>query len=204
DIKFLAQGTLYSDIIESSGLRIDPKTGKRIASVIKSHHNVGGLPDDMKFELIEPVKMLFKDEVRALARELGVPESIVRRHPFPGPGLAIRILGAVTKEKLEIVRVADKIMREELENFGVYDDIWQALVALLPVRSVGVMGDSRTYGYPIVFRAVTSEDAMTADWARLPNELLQTLSNRIINEVPQVNRLVYDVTSKPPGTIEWE
>lgn len=204
EIKYLAQGTLYPDIIESSGVRIDPKTGKRIAAVIKSHHNVGGLPEDMKFELIEPVKTLFKDEVRALARNLGVPEKIVRRHPFPGPGLAIRILGEVTESKLEIVRHADKIMREELDNFGVYDDIWQALVALLPVRSVGVMGDSRTYGFPMVFRAVTSEDAMTADWAKLPADLLQTISARIINEVPEVNRLVYDITSKPPGTIEWE
>ncbi len=204
DIKFLAQGTLYSDVIESAGVRIDPKTGKRVAAVIKSHHNVGGLPEDIKFELIEPVRTLFKDEVRALARELGVPERIVRKHPFPGPGLAIRVLGEITEDRLAIARHADLIMREELDKFGLYDAVWQALIVLLPIRSVGVMGDSRTYGNPAVFRAVTSEDAMTADWAKLPHEFLESLSTRIVNEVPEITRLVYDITSKPPGTIEWE
>lgn len=204
NIQFLAQGTLYPDIIESSGLRIDPKTGKRIAATIKSHHNVGGLPEDMKFKLIEPLRNLFKDEVRALAKELGLPDEIVRRHPFPGPGLAIRVLGEVTDQKLEIVAHSDLIMREELDAAGHYDSVWQILTALLPVKSVGVMGDKRTYAHPIVIRAVTSEDAMTADWARLPYDLLAKISNRIVNEVPGVNRVVYDITSKPPGTIEWE
>ncbi len=203
-IRFLAQGTLYSDVIESSGVRIDPKTGKRVAAVIKSHHNVGGLPEDMKFELIEPVRTLFKDEVRALAAQLGLPARIIRKHPFPGPGLAIRVLGEVTEERLKIARHADLVMREELEKFGLYDAVWQALIAILPVRSVGVMGDSRTYGFPAVFRAVTSSDAMTADWAKLPHEFLESLSTRIINEVPEITRVVYDITSKPPGTIEWE
>jgi GMP synthase (glutamine-hydrolysing) len=204
DIKFLAQGTLYSDLIESSGVRIDPKTGKKIAAVIKSHHNVGGLPEDMPFKLIEPINTLFKDEVRELALELGLPDKIRLRHPFPGPGLGIRVLGAVTEEKLRMVREADFIMREELSKAGLYDSVWQILTVLLPVKSVGVMGDKRSYAHPIVLRAVSSTDAMTADWSRLPYDYLATISTRIINEVDGVNRVVYDITSKPPGTIEWE
>ena len=204
EIKFLAQGTLYSDLIESSGVRIDSKTGKRVAASIKSHHNVGGLPDDLKFTLIEPLKTLFKDEVRELAKALGVPEYIVRRHPFPGPGLAIRVLGELTEDKLKMVADSDFIVREELIKANAYDSVWQIFTAVLPVKSVGVMGDKRTYAHPIVLRAVTSEDAMTADWARMPYELLAKISNRIINEVDGVNRVVYDITSKPPATIEWE
>jgi|688.fasta_scaffold00197_69 GMP synthase (glutamine-hydrolysing) len=204
EIKFLAQGTLYSDLIESSGVRIDSKTGKRVAASIKSHHNVGGLPDDLKFTLIEPLKTLFKDEVRELAKALGVPEYIVRRHPFPGPGLAIRVLGELTEDKLKMVADSDFIVREELIKANAYDFVWQIFTAVLPVKSVGVMGDKRTYAHPIVLRAVTSEDAMTADWARMPYELLAKISNRIINEVDGVNRVVYDITSKPPATIEWE
>jgi GMP synthase (glutamine-hydrolysing) len=204
EIDFLAQGTLYSDLIESSGVRIDSKTGKRVAASIKSHHNVGGLPDDLKFTLIEPLKTLFKDEVRELAKALGVPEYIVRRHPFPGPGLAIRVLGELTKDKLKMVADSDFIVREELIKANAYDSVWQIFTAVLPVKSVGVMGDKRTYAHPIVLRAVTSEDAMTADWARMPYELLAKISNRIINEVDGVNRVVYDITSKPPATIEWE
>jgi GMP synthase (glutamine-hydrolysing) len=204
EISFLAQGTLYSDLIESSGVRIDSKTGKRVAASIKSHHNVGGLPDDLKFTLIEPLKTLFKDEVRELAKALGVPEYIVRRHPFPGPGLAIRVLGELTKDKLKMVADSDFIVREELIKANAYDSVWQIFTAVLPVKSVGVMGDKRTYAHPIVLRAVTSEDAMTADWARMPYELLAKISNRIINEVDGVNRVVYDITSKPPATIEWE
>lgn len=203
-IRFLAQGTLYPDIIESSGTRIDPKTGKRIAATIKSHHNVGGLPENMPFELIEPIKTLFKDEVRILAKSLGVPDEIVRRHPFPGPGLAIRVLGEVTKDTLRMVADSDFIVREELLKANQYDNVWQILTALLPIKSVGVMGDKRTYAHPIVLRAVTSEDAMTADWAKLPYDLLQRISSRIVNEVDGVNRVVYDITSKPPATIEWE
>lgn len=204
EIEFLAQGTLYSDLIESSGVRIDSKTGKRVAASIKSHHNVGGLPDDLKFTLIEPLKTLFKDEVRELAKALGVPEYIVRRHPFPGPGLAIRVLGELTEDKLKMVADSDFIVREELIKANAYDSVWQIFTAVLPVKSVGVMGDKRTYAHPIVLRAVTSEDAMTADWARMPYELLAKISNRIINEVDGVNRVVYDITSKPPATIEWE
>jgi GMP synthase (glutamine-hydrolysing) len=204
EIKFLAQGTLYSDLIESSGVRIDSKTGKRVAASIKSHHNVGGLPDDLKFTLIEPLKTLFKDEVRELAKALGVPEYIVRRHPFPGPGLAIRVLGELTEDKLKMVADSDFIVREELIKANAYDSVWQIFTAVLPVKSVGVMGDKRTYAHPIVLRAVTSEDAMTADWARMPYELLAKISNRIINEVDGANRVVYDITSKPPATIEWE
>jgi GMP synthase (glutamine-hydrolysing) len=203
-IKFLAQGTLYPDLIESSGLRIDSKTGKRIAAVIKSHHNVGGLPENFDFELLEPLHTLFKDEVRALARELGVPEEIVRRHPFPGPGLAIRVIGEVTEAKLRIVRDADFIAREELHRSGFYDAVWQMLTALLPVETVGVKGDKRSYEYPIVFRAVTSTDGMTADAVDLPYELLQKICRRIVNEVDGVNRVLVDITSKPPGTIELE
>ena len=203
-VEFLAQGTLYSDLIESSGVRIDSKTGKRVAASIKSHHNVGGLPENMKFNLIEPLRTLFKDEVRDLARELKVPEHIIKRHPFPGPGLAIRILGEINSEKLRMVADSDYIVREELLKANAYNSVWQIYTAVLPVKSVGVMGDKRTYAHPIVLRAVTSEDAMTADWARLPYELLACISNRIVNEVEGVNRVVYDITSKPPATIEWE
>lgn len=204
DIKFLAQGTLYSDIIESSGVRINPQTGKRIAATIKSHHNVGGLPENLPFELIEPLSTLFKDEVRELASELGLPESIKQRHPFPGPGLAIRVIGDITAEKIEMVRQADKITHEELKKAQAMNLVWQVLTVLLPIKSVGVMGDNRSYEHPMVLRAVTSKDAMTADWARLPYDLLEKISTRIINEVDGVNRVVYDITSKPPGTIEWE
>ena len=172
--------------------------------MIKSHHNVGGLPDYMKLKLVEPLRELFKDEVRVLGRELGLPPSFVGRHPFPGPGLAIRILGEVTSEKLNILRDADLIVREEVKEAGLYHEIWQAFAVLLPVRSVGVMGDKRTYAFPIVLRCVSSEDGMTADWSRLPYDLLETISNRIVNEVKGVNRVVLDITSKPPGTIEWE
>ncbi len=201
---YLAQGTLYPDVIESSGTNIDPKTGERIAVKIKSHHNVGGLPKDLQFKLVEPLRTLFKDEVRKVGRSLGLPEEIVGRHPFPGPGLAIRILGEVTKEKLNCLRDADFIVRQEISQAGLYHDIWQAFAVLLPVRSVGVMGDQRTYAWPIVIRCVSSEDGMTADWSRLPSSLLETISNRIVNEVEGVNRIVLDITSKPPGTIEWE
>ncbi|WP_165068807.1 glutamine-hydrolyzing GMP synthase [Marisediminicola senii] len=196
-IKFLVQGTLYPDVVESGG-------GSGTAN-IKSHHNVGGLPEDLKFELVEPLRALFKDEVRAIGRELGLPEAIVGRQPFPGPGLGIRIIGEVTHERLELLRKADAIARAELSAAGLDDEIWQCPVVLLAdVRSVGVQGDGRTYGHPIVLRPVSSEDAMTADWTRLPYDVLARISNRITNEVPGVNRVVLDVTSKPPGTIEWE
>ncbi|MCT0199139.1 glutamine-hydrolyzing GMP synthase [Synechococcus sp. CS-1325] len=201
---FLAQGTLYPDVIESAGTGPDPSTGERVAVKIKSHHNVGGLPKDLQFKLVEPLRRLFKDEVRKVGRNLGLPEEIVRRHPFPGPGLAIRILGEVSAEKLNILRDADLIVREEVQEAGLYHEIWQAFAVLLPVRSVGVMGDKRTYAYPIVLRCVSSEDGMTADWSRLPYDLLERISNRIVNEVKGVNRVVLDITSKPPGTIEWE
>ncbi len=201
---YLAQGTLYPDVIESSGTNIDPKTGERIAVKIKSHHNVGGLPKDLQFKLVEPLRRLFKDEVRKVGKSLGLPDEIVRRHPFPGPGLAIRILGEVTHEKLNCLRDADLIVREEVNNAGLYNEIWQAFAVLLPVYSVGVMGDQRTYAWPIVVRCVSSEDGMTADWSRLPYEVLEKISNRIVNEVKGVNRVVLDITSKPPGTIEWE
>jgi len=194
-VRFLGQGTLYPDVIES---------GTANAATIKTHHNVGGLPDDMDLELVEPLRALFKDEVREVGVELGLPEEIVWRQPFPGPGLAVRIVGEVTPERAEICRQADAIVLEECRRAGLDREIWQAFAVLLAIRSVGVMGDERTYGYPIVVRAVTSEDAMTADWARLPDDLLERLSSRIINEVPGVNRVAYDITSKPPGTIEWE
>lgn len=201
---YLAQGTLYPDVIESADTNVDPQTGERVAVKIKSHHNVGGLPKDLRFKLVEPLRKLFKDEVRKLGRSIGLPEEIVQRHPFPGPGLAIRILGEVTDERLEILREADFIVRQEIKERGIYHDFWQAFAVLLPIRSVGVMGDQRTYAYPIVLRLVSSEDGMTADWSRVSYDLLEAISNRIVNEVRGVNRVVYDVTSKPPGTIEWE
>jgi GMP synthase (glutamine-hydrolysing) len=195
DARFLVQGTLYPDVIES---------GTRDAARIKSHHNVGGLPADMRMTLIEPLRDLFKDEVRRVGEELGLPEEIVWRQPFPGPGLAVRIIGEVTAERLEVLRAADSIVTEEIKRADLTREIWQAFALLPAIRSVGVMGDERTYGHPIVLRAVTSEDAMTADWAKLPYDLLERISSRVVAEVPGVNRLVYDVTSKPPGTIEWE
>ncbi len=201
---YLAQGTLYPDVIESANTNVDPKTGERVAVKIKSHHNVGGLPKNLRFKLVEPLRKLFKDEVRNVARSIGLPEEIVRRHPFPGPGLAIRIIGEVTAERLNILRDADFIVRDEIAKQGMYHDFWQAFAVLLPIRSVGVMGDQRTYAHPIVLRFITSEDGMTADWAKVPYELLEIISNRIVNEVKGVNRVVYDITSKPPGTIEWE
>ncbi len=198
DAKFLVQGTLYPDLIESGGT--DGNT-----AVIKSHHNVGGLPDDMELELIEPLRDLFKDEVRRLGAELGLPDDVVWRQPFPGPGLGVRIIGEVTPERVALLQEADSIVREELARAGLEREIWQSYAALLAdIRSVGVMGDERTYGHPVVIRAVTSDDAMTADWARIPADVLESMSQRIINEVPGVNRVVYDITSKPPGTIEWE
>jgi GMP synthase (glutamine-hydrolysing) len=196
-IRFLVQGTLYPDVVESGG-------GTGTAN-IKSHHNVGGLPEDLQFELVEPLRTLFKDEVREIGRRLGLPEAIVGRQPFPGPGLGIRIVGEVTRDRLEVLREADAIARAELTAAGLDQEIWQCPVVLLAdVRSVGVQGDGRTYGHPIVLRPVSSEDAMTADWTRLPYDVLAKISNRITNEVPEVNRVVLDVTSKPPGTIEWE
>jgi GMP synthase (glutamine-hydrolysing) len=198
DVRFLVQGTLYSDVIESGG----GEDG--VAAKIKSHHNVGGLPADMKMRLVEPLRMLFKDEVRRVGEELGMPERMVWRQPFPGPGLAIRIIGEVTAERLEILRSADAILQEEIRRAGLYRDLWQSFAVLPAIKSVGVQGDERTYAYPIVIRAVTSEDAMTADWARLPYDLLETISSRIINEIPGVNRVALDLSSKPPATIEWE
>jgi len=195
---FLAQGTLYTDVIESVSATGGP------SATIKSHHNVGGLPEQMQLELLEPLRELFKDEVRALGRELGLPEEIVGRHPFPGPGLGVRCIGEVTRERLETLREADAIFIEEIKNAGLYDEIWQALVCLLPVRSVGVQGDERTDEEVCSLRAVTSKDAMTADWYRFPPEMLERVANRICNEVKHINRVLYDVTSKPPGTIEWE
>ncbi|HQH67787.1 MAG TPA: glutamine-hydrolyzing GMP synthase [Candidatus Hydrogenedentes bacterium] len=198
DAEILAQGTLYPDVIESVSATGGPSV------TIKSHHNVGGLPGKMKMELLEPLRELFKDEVRALGRELGLPEEIVGRHPFPGPGLGVRCVGPVTRQRLDTLRDADAIFIEEIKQAGLYDEIWQALVCLLPVRSVGVQGDERTYEEVCSLRAVTSEDAMTADWFRFPPEVLQRIANRICNEVRHVNRVLYDITSKPPGTIEWE
>jgi GMP synthase (glutamine-hydrolysing) len=195
DVRHLVQGTLYSDVIES---------GSHTAARIKSHHNVGGLPEDMDFHLVEPLRLIFKDEVRRVGEELGLPERMVWRQPFPGPGLAIRIIGEVTRERLEILRDADALLLEEVRRAGLYHQLWQTFAVLPAIRSVGVQGDSRTYAYPIVIRAVSSEDAMTADWARLPYDLLERISSRVINEVPGVNRVALDISSKPPATIEWE
>jgi GMP synthase (glutamine-hydrolysing) len=195
DARFLVQGTLYPDVIES---------GTAHAATIKSHHNVGGLPEDMYLELIEPLRNLFKDEVRRVGSELALPDEIVWRQPFPGPGLGVRIIGEVTRAKVALLQEADAIVREEIRSAGLEREIWQAFAVLPDIRSVGVMGDERTYAHPVIIRAVTSDDAMTADWARLPYDLLERMANRIINEVRGVNRVAYDVTSKPPGTIEWE
>jgi GMP synthase (glutamine-hydrolysing) len=198
DVRYLVQGTLYSDVIESGGAE------DGVAAKIKSHHNVGGLPEDMRMKLVEPLRLLFKDEVRRVGEELGLPERMVWRQPFPGPGLAIRIVGEVTEERLAILRRADAVLLEEIRRADLYRDLWQTFAVLPAIRSVGVQGDERTYAYPIVIRAVTSEDAMTADWARLPYEVLEAVSSRVINEIPGVNRVVYDISSKPPATIEWE
>jgi len=195
---FLAQGTLYPDVIESVSFTGGPSV------TIKSHHNVGGLPERMNMQLVEPLRELFKDEVRALGRELGLPDSFVGRHPFPGPGLAIRVPGVITKDRLDILRAADAIYLDEIRNAGLYDTIWQAFAVLLPVQTVGVMGDARTYDFVCALRAVTSTDGMTADYFHFDHEFLGRVSNRIVNEVKGINRVVYDVTSKPPGTIEWE
>ena len=197
NVRFLVQGTLYSDVIESGG-------DDAVAAKIKSHHNVGGLPADMRMQLVEPLRLLFKDEVRRVGEELGMPERMVWRQPFPGPGLAIRIIGEVTAERLEILRGADSILQDEIRRAGLYRDLWQSFAVLPAIRTVGVQGDERTYAYPIVIRAVTSEDAMTADWARLPYDVLERISSRIINEIPGVNRVALDISSKPPATIEWE
>jgi GMP synthase (glutamine-hydrolysing) len=193
--RFLVQGTLYPDVIES---------GSGHAANIKSHHNVGGLPEDLSFDLIEPLRSLFKDEVRHVGEELGLPAEIVWRQPFPGPGLGVRIVGEVTRERAEILRNADHVVVDEIKKAGLYRELWQSFAVLPAVRTVGVMGDGRTYAYPIIIRAVTSDDAMTADWARLPYDVIESIANRLIREVPGVNRVALDVTSKPPGTIEWE
>ncbi len=198
NVHFLAQGTLYPDVIESTAGETGP------AAKIKTHHNVGGLPENMNLSLVEPLRYLFKDEVREVGSELGLPDEMIQRQPFPGPGLAIRIIGAITNEKLNILRNCDWIVMDEIKSANLYNQLWQSFVVLTDTKSVGVMGDNRTYGYAVAIRAVTSDDAMTADWARLPYEILAKISNRIVNEVPEVNRVVYDITSKPPGTIEWE
>jgi GMP synthase (glutamine-hydrolysing) len=198
DGALLAQGTLYPDVIESRG----PE--RQSAAKIKTHHNVGGLPADMQFTLIEPLRYLFKDEVRRVGKELGLSDEMVYRQPFPGPGLAIRVIGEVTRDKLDVLRAADWIVMDEIKNASMYYDLWQSFAVLTDTKSVGVQGDFRTYGYCVALRCVTAEDAMTADWARLPYDLLARISTRIVNEVPDVNRVVYDITSKPPGTIEWE
>jgi len=198
NFEYLAQGTLYPDVIESISFKGGP------SAVIKSHHNVGGLPEKMHLKLVEPIRELFKDEARKLGREIGLPDTMIQRQPFPGPGLAIRILGNVTKDRLKILREADQIILEEIKTADLYNKLWQSFAVLLPVKTVGVMGDARTYENVVAIRAVTSTDGMTADWAHLPYELLAQFSNRIINEVKGVNRVVYDISSKPPGTIEWE
>jgi GMP synthase (glutamine-hydrolysing) len=198
DAEYLAQGTLYPDVIESE----TPEN--RASARIKTHHNVGGLPEHMELKLVEPLRYLFKDEVRAVGLELGLPREMVYRQPFPGPGLAIRIIGEVTRERLAMLRACDSIVLDEMSQCDIYDDIWQSFAVLSDSRTVGVMGDFRTYGYVCAIRAVSSDDAMTADWVRLPYDVLARISNRIVNEVPGVNRVVYDITSKPPGTIEWE
>jgi GMP synthase (glutamine-hydrolysing) len=197
-IKFLAQGTLYPDVIESRSAIGGP------SATIKTHHNVGGLPENLKFLLIEPLKDLFKDEVRLVGKELGMPDEIIKRHPFPGPGLAVRIIGDVTKQRCDILREADWILLDEIRKAKLYDKLWQSFCVLLPIKTVGVMGDERTYENVVAVRAVTSEDAMTAHWAKLPQKVLENISNRIINEVKGINRVVYDISSKPPSTIEWE
>ncbi|HYL10143.1 MAG TPA: glutamine-hydrolyzing GMP synthase, partial [Candidatus Acidoferrales bacterium] len=196
-MRFLVQGTLYPDVIESVSV-------KGPSATIKTHHNVGGLPEDMPFELIEPLRDLFKDEVRRIGADLGLPQEMLEKHPFPGPGLAVRLLGEVTQEALATLREADAIVVAEIKRAGLYGKVWQAFAVLLPVRSVGVMGDERSYGFTVAVRVVESEDAMTADWARLPAEVLERISTRIVNEVTGVSRVVYDITSKPPSTIEWE
>jgi GMP synthase (glutamine-hydrolysing) len=196
-VDWLVQGTLYPDVIESSSVKGPSQT-------IKSHHNVGGLPETMKLKLIEPLRDLFKDEVRRIGRDLGMPADILVRQPFPGPGLAVRILGEITPERVALLQEADDIVVSEIKRAGLYQQIWQSFAVLLPVKSVGVMGDQRTYAYTCAIRAVNSEDGMTADWVRLPYEVLKTISNRIVNEIVGINRVVYDITSKPPGTIEWE
>jgi len=195
EARFLVQGTLYPDVVESGGSR---------NATIKTHHNVGGLPEDMTFELVEPLRLLFKDEVRRVGTELGLPEDVVGRQPFPGPGLGVRIIGEVTAERLEVLRAADTVFLDEIKKAGLAEQLWQWFAVLPAVRTVGVMGDGRTYAYPIILRAVTSQDAMTADWAKLPWDVVERISSRIVNEIPGVNRVAYDVTSKPPGTIEWE
>ena len=197
-VDFIVQGTTYPDVIESAS------SGSSAAVKIKSHHNVGGLPKDMKLTLIEPVRNLFKDEVRRAGKELGLPDEMIYRQPFPGPGLAIRVIGEVTRDRLDILRAADWIVMDEIKKAGFYDELWQGFAVLTDTRTVGVQGDFRTYGYCVALRCVTAEDAMTADWARLPYDLLAAISSRIVNEVSEVNRVVYDITSKPPGTIEWE